>query len=347
MRLGIIPQNPLDWLALASGRVPEPIIEAFLPIVLARSIMAATTLGIFPALAAGPLSADAVAQTLNTDPRATATLLGTLESAGYLRERGGNYALTRKSRVWLLPSGASDVSPYIRFNYLQWDWMSQLERFVRTGAPIDFHETLAPDQWRDYEQGMVAIARQTLPEIVWRVAIPAQATTLLDIGGGHGLAAARFCQRHPGLHATVLDLPQALGARLTFPPDIAARVTWREGDALSSDLGCETFDVIYVANLLHHFDATQITGVASRIAAALRPGGVWVIQDAVRERRGRSQRMAAALGDLYFALTSASGLWSFEEMAEWQRSAGLDPMRPIRLLTAPGQGLQIGKKPEL
>jgi hypothetical protein len=117
------------------------------------------------------------------------------------------------------------------------------------------------------------------------------------------------------------------------------------GDALTSDLGVETYDLIYVANLVHHFDASQIIGLASRIATALRPGGVWVIQDGVRERRRRSQRMAAALGDLYFALTSASGFWSFTEMANWQKRVGLRPLKPIRLLTAPGQGLQIARKP--
>lgn len=344
MRFGIIPQSVLDALALASGRIPMPIVEAFLPIILARGVMAATTLGVFPALAAGPLTAGDIARVCGADPRATAALLGVLESAGYLHQRRGAYALTRKSRRWLLPNSPDDLSAYIRFNYLQWDWLNSLERFVRTGTPIAIHETLSPEGWNDYEQGMVALARLTLPEVVWRTPIPTGATTLLDLGGGHGLAAARFCKRYPALRATVLDLPQALSATVPQPEDVAARITREAGDSLTTDLGRETYDVIYVANLLHHFDANQITSLAARIAAALRPGGVWVIQDGARERRSRSMRMPAALGNLYFALTSASGFWSFPEMAEWQAQAGLLPMRPIRLLTAPGQGLQIAKK---
>ena len=55
--------------------------------------------------------------------------------------------------------------------------------------------------------------------------------------------------------------------------------------------------------------------------------------------------MPAAIGDLYFALTSASGFWTFDQMAGWQAEAGLTPRRPIRLISAPGQGLQIGVKP--
>ncbi len=49
--------------------------------------------------------------------------------------------------------------------------------------------------------------------------------------------------------------------------------------------------------------------------------------------------------DLYFALTSRSGLWSFEEMAEWQRSAGLVARKPMRLVMGQGPALQIGQRP--
>ena len=348
MRVGIIPETLLERVALALGRIPEPIVEVFPPLVLARSIMAAAQLGVFDALSAGPLPLAALADTCHTEPRATAALLATLASADYVAETHGVWRLTGKARRWLQRGSPADVSAYLRYNYLQWDWLGELERFIQTGQPIAFHERLSPDDWQQYEQGMAVIARLVLPEVVWRVALPPGATTLLDIGGGHALASARFCLRHPRLRATVLDLPDALAAAPPLPPDLASvndRITRAPGDALTADLGYAAWDVIYIANLLHHFDASDIQALAQRIATALRPGGLWVIQDGVRERRRRSERMSAAIGDLYFALTSASGFWSFGEMAEWQAQAGLAPRRPIRLLSAPGQGLQIGVKP--
>ena len=345
MRVGIIAQNILERLALATGKIPEPIVEAFPPLVLARSIMAATTLGVFDALTDRALTSDEVAAACATDPRATTALLGVLASAGYLDEREGMYTLGGKARRWLRRGDPADVSAYIHFNFLQWDWLGELERFIQTGTPIAFHERLTDAGWEDYERGMAAIARLTLPEVVWRTPVPPGATALLDIGGGHGLASARFLHRHPQMRATVLDLPQALAGSAPLPEDVAKRVERIAGDALTARLGQEAYDVIYVANLLHHFDASQIATLAERIAGALRPGGLWVIQDGVRERRRHSERMAAAIGDLYFALTSASGFWSFAEMAAWQERSGLRPMRPIRLLTAPGQGLQIATKP--
>lgn len=240
------------------------------------------------------------------------------------------------------------MNAYLQFNYLQWDWLGHLEDFVRTGEPVDIHDQLSDDGWALYQRGMASIARLTLPEVIWRVRLPAGATELLDVGGGHGLAAALWCQRHPDLRATVLDLPEALTSAPPLPPQLASvdsRIRRVAGNTLTADLGTATYDVIYVANLLHHFDPGDIQTLAGRIAAALRPGGVWIIQDGIRERARRSARMPAGLGGLYYALTSASGVWSFDELAAWQARAGLLPRRPLRLVTAPGQGLQIGRKP--
>ena len=344
MRVGIIAQTLWERLALALGRVPEPIVEAFPPLVLARSIMAATQLGIFEALAATPLTVENVAAACHTERRATAALLAVLVSAGYLRKNIGRYRLASKAQRWMCPGSPADVSAYIRYNYLQWSWLGELEGFIQTGVPVACHEHLTPTQWGDYERGMASIARLVLPEVVWRTRLPARATTLLDVGGGHGLAAAHFCQRHPRLHATVLDLPAALAGAPPPAPAMAGRIVQQAGDALTTDLGCGTYDVIYMANLVHHFDAPAMQSLAEHIAAALRPGGIWIIQDGVRGQHRRSEQMSAAIGDLYFALTSASGFWSFAEMAAWQANAGLYPKRPLRLFTAPGQGLQIAVK---
>ena len=37
--------------------------------------------------------------------------------------------------------------------------------------------------------------------------------------------------------------------------------------------------------------------------------------------------------------------WTPEEMASWQRDAGMRPRRPLRFRTVPGAGAQIAEKP--
>jgi hypothetical protein len=45
-------------------------------------------------------------------------------------------------------------------------------------------------------------------------------------------------------------------------------------------------------------------------------------------------------------VTSRSGTWSPEEMADWQRAAGLVPRKAIKILTSTGLGLQAARKPD-
>ena len=96
---------------------------------------------------------------------------------------------------------------------------------------------------------------------------------------------------------------------------------------------------------MHHFAPAQSRDVVRRAARALRPGGVLVIQELFALSSARRAGQVAALADLYFALTSESGTLSVEDLAEWQREAGLRPKRPVRFLSFPGAGQQNATKP--
>ena len=145
----------------------------------------------------------------------------------------------------------------------------------------------------------------------------------------------------------VLDLPQAVrhSAPLLAEEGMGDRVVHREGDALADDLGEESYDLVITAQLVHHFSAEQNRDLTNRIARALRPGGVYAILEEFRSPTPKDAGQVGALLDFYFALTSQSGTWSPEEMADWQRAAGLEPRRPIRFRTAPGAGIQAATKP--
>ncbi|MFQ5992912.1 MAG: SAM-dependent methyltransferase, partial [Nitrospiraceae bacterium] len=81
------------------------------------------------------------------------------------------------------------------------------------------------------------------------------------------------------------------------------------------------------------------------VAQSLRSGGIYVIQELVRPRSPKEAGQGGALLDLYFACTSTAGTWSYEEMADWQREAGLIPKKPIRFRSVPGSGQQVAVRP--
>jgi 2-polyprenyl-3-methyl-5-hydroxy-6-metoxy-1,4-benzoquinol methylase len=346
MKLGGIPQNPIERIGKALGLLPEPLLDTHIAMLLARTIMEGSRLGVFEALEAGPLTAKEIAARCGGEERATAKLLNALAGCEYLSFEGGRYALAPKTRKWLLPDAAQPLHDKMLFQFLEWDFIKDIGEFVRTGKPLDIHATMAREDWGLYQRGMRSAAASWAPEVAKRTPVPKGARDMLDIGGSHGLLSVAICRRHPGLRSVILDLPEAVehAAPLLAQEGMGDRVTHRPGNVLTDNLGTEAWDVIFVASLVHHFDDAINRMLAKKIAKALRPGGVFVIQELYRTHTPNEAGQIGALLDLYFALTSKSGTWSFEEMADWQREAGLKPMKPIKFLTAPGHGQQAAVK---
>ena len=125
------------------------------------------------------------------------------------------------------------------FRFLEWQAIEATEDFVRTGKALDAHDLIAGEQWETYQRGMRSLARFSAGEVARRVRLPGEATTMLDIGGGHGAYSVAFCERHPRLKATILDLPEAVESAtpLLAEEEMGDRVVHCVGDALTEDLG--------------------------------------------------------------------------------------------------------------
>jgi SAM-dependent methyltransferase len=346
MKLGVIPENLLERLLLAINFVPTPIFDTQVALMLARTVMAGTKLGIFEALAASPLSAAEIAARCHTDLRATLKLLNALVGARYLRKDGEHYTLTRVTSKWLLQDSPKSIYDKMMFHFTEWAWIEHYEEYVRTGNPLKIHEMLSDEEWRVYQRGMRGVMRFQTLEVVWRTPMPKQARAMLDVGGSHGLFSIAFCRRYRNLHSIVLDLPEAVkhAAPILAKEGMGDRVQHRVGDALTDDLGTNAWDLVFMSQFVHHFDDATNRDLVKRAAQALRPGGFLAIQDMLRPSSGK-EPMLALLSDLYFANTSLSGSWPLEEIAHWQRAAGLVPLKPVRFRSLPGFGQQAAMKP--
>jgi SAM-dependent methyltransferase len=340
MKIGAIPGSALEWLALRLELAPRALVDTHAAMLLARTVMAGAELKVFDALAAGALTAEEIATACGAAAAPTALLLDALAACGYLRFGNGRFALTRRARTWLLSAGPSSVRDKLLLQIVEWRWLETLEEFVRSGRPLDFHDSMTPEERGLYHRGMRALAGVAGREVASRIPVPAGARRMLDLGGSHGHFAAEICRRHPGLAAEVIDLPQAIetAAPLLAAEGLGERLVHRPGDVTTADLGVEEYDLVLMSNLAHHLDAKQNCELARRVARALRLGGAFVIQEPARaERPGRAGQLSALLG-LYFAMQSRPGVrtWTVAEMAGWQRSAGLKVRRATSLRTAPG-----------
>ncbi len=346
MRLDVVGENAVERVIARTNIGPWPLLHTQMAFTLARVIMAATRLGVFEALEEQPLPPAQVAERCGTDARATEKLLFALAAAGYAEARDGGYALTRRSRKWLRRDSPQSLADKLLLQFEEWEWMERSEEYVRTGQPMQLHDTLAADQWPLYQAGMRAVASTLAPELARRLQVPKAAREMLDIGGSHGYYSVALCRRHPDLRAIVLELPEAVAAAapLLAAEGMGDRVIHRAGDALTQELGSDTYDVVLISQLVHHFSEDQNRALAQRVARALRPGGTYAIVDAFRPSSPKAAGQIGALLEFYFALTSQSGTWTPDEMAGWQRGAGMQPRRPIRFRTAPGVGAQVAIK---
>ena len=368
MRLGAVAETPLEWLALRLGLVPTPLVDTQLAFVLARTVMAAVRLGVFEAVAAGSVRAAEVARHCGTAAAPTERLLHALVGVGYLRpgREPGTVALSPQARRWLWRGSPSEVADKVLFAYDEWRFVGGYEAYLRSGRSVDLHRALGAggevprdvreavagavrdepegSGWVRYQRGLHAVARVSSAEVGRRTPVPRGASRMVDLGGAHGAFAAAIVRRHPRLRAEVLDLEEAVraSAPLLAAEGLGDRLRHRVADVLHDDLGRD-LDVVFGSQFHHHLDEAANVALARRVADALRPGGVYVIQDLARPGDPREARRArlGALLDLYFGATSGAGTYTLAQMRGWQRDAGLRPLPVAWLRTLPGLVQQV------
>lgn len=346
MKIGAIPENLLERLAMFFGLVPTPFIDTFHAVIVARAAIVATKLDIFDALASRPLSATELATQLGLDPAALEKLLNVLVAIGYLKNRPTGFEPTRLTRKWLMRDSPRSIRDNMLLRFLEWQAIETTEEFVRTGKALDVHDLIHDEQWDVYQRGMRSLARLSAPEVAVRTPSLEHPLTMLDVGGGHGAYSAAFCRRYPQLQATILDLPQAVeaAAPLVAEEDLEGRIVHKAGNALTEDLGRAVWDIILVSHLVHHFSDAQNRSLIRRAADGLRPNGIVVVLDVLRDSSREVGSQIGTLLDLYFAMTSLSGTFSVEQISNWLSPTRLGIERIIPLRSAPGISLVVARK---
>ena len=147
--------------------------------------------------------------------------------------------------------------------------------------------------------------------------------------------AAAFCERHPGLRATVLDLPDAVvHGREIVREAGAERVTFVEGDFRTAEWG-DGYDAILLFNVLHNATEAEARAAVARAHAALAPGGRLLIQESEYRDTDGDLSFTAGFGELFFFLASGARTWPEATMRGWMEDAGFGAVRTTRLWIAP------------
>ena len=101
---------------------------------------------------------------------------------------------------------------------------------------------------------------------------------MLDVGGNSGEFALRACRKHPGLRATVYDLPLVcdIGAKHIGAEPEADRIDFVKADAAGASLP-HGFDLVTFKSMLHDWPEAEMRGFLARAYRALERGGTVLI----------------------------------------------------------------------
>lgn len=349
MKIGAIAQNPLEWVAIKAKLLPMPLLYSHFGFMMSKFLMEAVDAGIFEYIGHSPKTLPEIAQGCGgLNEKALQGTLGVMASMGQIEHQNGQFSLTAEAKKYLLKDSPDSVYWMMLFdNQVCMDWMSYFPEFLRTGKGLQYHDTFDDKEWYLYQNAMESAATGAAKEAMKKLSISPQATAMLDIGGSHGLYSVGMCKKASNLQSTILDLPAAVekARPILAKYGMGDRIVYRPGNILTDDIGTAQYDYILMANVAHHFTAEENQMVVEKVHTALKPGGTFTILEFIRnDVIKKDGDMFSALGDLFFLLSSTTGLWSQNEIENWMYRSGFVSTKTASFLTLPNFKAISGKK---
>lgn len=244
-------------------------------------LFAASELGVFDALAGGPMPASDVAARCRSAPEYTERLLNGCVACDLLEKSGGRFSNNRLASQFLTTDGAQSLAHWVRFMgdcYRPW---SGLADAIRDGKPVadGFNQIARGDDYtRHIILAMHEYALGPGRAMVEHLDLSGR-MKLLDVGGGPGTYSILLAERFPQLEAEVLDLASVveITRELVERHGMTGRVTTRAGNYLTDDLG-SGYDVVLLSNMLHQENPETCRVLLRKAHAALSDDGLLVIQ---------------------------------------------------------------------
>jgi len=313
-----------------SGPSPELFMGALSGYQRTGAIEAALALDLFTAIGAGRETPDVLATRTGAAPRGVRILSDYLVALGFLRKDGqGAYALTPDSAAFLdrrSPACIASAADFVASAELR-------AAFADVTAAVRRGGTVMPDQgtvgaenpvWVRFARAMAPMAAMGARAVAELVEVdPARPLRLLDVAAGHGLFGIALATRYPHAQVTALDWPKVLDVARenASRAGVADRFHTIAGDAFTAPLG-GPYDLVLLANFLHHFDPPTCERFLGRVRGALAPEGRVVTPEFVPDANRVTPPFAGMFALVMLCTTPAGDAYTFAELESMFRNAG-------------------------
>lgn len=283
----------------------------------AAAIDAAVETGVMASLMEGGRSHDDLCRHHGVDGLALSRVLDVLEAGGVLE---------REQDAWRV---ADEALPYLTgVDGMVWGTMlwRHAPTFLRTGEtllpPNDLkargvaYSEHAGSLAKKFARYARALADRLAPRMP-------RGALLLDVGAGSAVWSLPLLEQDTGARLVVLDLPPVVERTLAAAraAGLQDRTEAVRGDYHSAPLPRDV-DVALLANVLHLESPADARALLARTAAAVRPGGLVVVIDALDGKTERAAAVRKAYA-LHLGMRVAGGYPHAEsDLTTWLEAAG-------------------------
>jgi 2-polyprenyl-3-methyl-5-hydroxy-6-metoxy-1,4-benzoquinol methylase len=331
-----------------SGRhhpTPQRFLEDLQGFQRTQVLRAALELELFTALGEGPTDADALARSVRADPRGVRILCDYLVTLGFLAKDGSEYRPSEDAALFLdrrSPSYIGDVAKFLAAPAVM-DAFAHAVEAVRTGGGGTALDSMTPDHpiWLEYarEMGPLFVApAAAIAEHLAGSAAPVR--RILDVAAGHGAFGVEIAVRFPGAELTALDWPSVLpiAQARAESAGVGDRFHGVPGDIFATPFG-STFDVVVLANFLHHFDPLTCDRLLRRTFESLADTGRAVVVEFVPNADRVTPPSVAQFAFTMLTTTRHGDAYTSEELEGMLRRAGLGTIERLSLPHSPQRAL--------
>jgi hypothetical protein len=322
-----------------TAAAPDAIFDALFAYQQTAALKAAIDLNLFTAIDEGASDVASLASRTGASARGVRILCDYLTTLSMLTKTDNQYALTPTTATFLSrrsPAYMGTTAQFLTLPELKQNF-DQLTDAVRRGGVRPAGNTVADENpiWVEFARAMVPMAVANAMAISQLVEVPGNGEArVLDIAAGHGMYGITLAQRHPSLRVTAVDWAPVLAVATEHARQagVDGRYETVPGSAFTAKLG-SGYDLVLVTNFLHHFNASDNTGLLRRFADALAPSGQIAIVEFVPNPDRVTPPMAARFSLTMLAGTPEGDAYTLDELSQMLDAAGFENVRAHALPT--------------
>jgi O-methyltransferase domain/Dimerisation domain len=315
---------------------PEKILQTGMSYWGSKTLLSAVELGVFSALAAGPLDAESLRARLGLHPRAARDFFDALVSLGFLERRDGFYANSSESDFFLDGAKPSYIGGVLEMvNDRLYAFWAHLTEALRTGRLQNEAKTCGnffaalysdPDRLRSFLRAMTALssfASQAIAQkFPWRDYL-----TFADIGTAQGGLPVCVALAHPHLTGFGFDIPvvQPVFEEYVQAHSLCDRLRFCPGDFFEDPL--PPAEVFVLGHILHDWSLADKCRLLRRVHDALPPGGACIVFDALIDDARRENTFGLLMSLNMLIETEAGFDYTGADCSSWMREAGFSRTR--------------------